>query len=176
MLSCSIQITDCTVREGTKVICDRAFSDKNIVSIQIPGSVIAIGEEAFYHCPGLKSISVPKGINAIGDYAFANCHKLATIHLPESLNVIGDDIFYNCNRLSGIYIPKGFKSIYEALLPDYKSILIEEAESEDLSTEVTEEDLANAWTDEFGVKYSRDRKRLLKASDSIKEYVLKFRK
>ena len=172
LLSCSIQITDCTVREGTKVICDRAFSDKNIVSIQIPGSVIAIGEEAFYHCPGLESISVPKGINAIGDYAFANCHKLATIHLPESLNVIGDDIFYNCNRLSGIYIPKGFKSIYEALLPDYKSILIEEAESEDLSTEVTEEDLANAWTDEFGVKYSRDRKRLLKASDSIKEYVL----
>ena len=86
--------------------------------------------------------------------------------------MIGDDIFYNCNRLSGIYIPKGFKSIYEALLPDYKSILIEEAESEDLSTEVTEEVLANAWTDEFGVKYSRDRKRLLKASDSIKEYVL----
>ena len=172
LLSCSIQITDCTVREGTKVICDRAFSEKNIVSIQIPGSVRAIGEEAFYHCPGLESISVPKGINAIGDYAFANCHKLATIHLPESLNVIGDDIFYNCNRLSGIYIPKGFKSIYEALLPDYKSILIEEAESEDLSTEVTEEDLANAWTDEFGVKYSRDRKRLLKASDSIKEYVL----
>ena len=75
LLSCSIQITDCTVREGTKVICDRAFSDKNIVSIQIPGSVIAIGEEAFYHCPGLESISVPKGINAIGDYAFANCHK-----------------------------------------------------------------------------------------------------
>ena len=30
-----------------------------------------------------------------------------------------------------------------------------------LSTEVTDEDLANAWTDEFGVVYSKDRKRLL---------------
>ena len=45
-------------------------------------------------------------------------------------------------------------------------------EEENFSTEVTDEDLANAWTDEFGVKYSRDRKRLLKASDSIKEYVI----
>lgn len=31
-----------------------------------------------------------------------------------------------------------------------------------LSTEVTEEDLANAWIDEFGVKYSADKKKLLK--------------
>ncbi len=30
-------------------------------------------------------------------------------------------------------------------------------------TEVSEEDLANAWTDERGVKYSADKKRLLSA-------------
>lgn len=40
---------------------------------------------------------------------------------------------------------------------------------ENLSTEVTEEDLANAWTDEYGVKYSSDRKRLLKAPQNIVE-------
>lgn len=34
-------------------------------------------------------------------------------------------------------------------------------EEEILSTEVTEEDLANAWTDEYGVMYSKDKKRLL---------------
>ena len=38
-----------------------------------------------------------------------------------------------------------------------------EPEYENLNTEVTEEDLANAWTDEYGVKYSADGKRLLKA-------------
>lgn len=36
-----------------------------------------------------------------------------------------------------------------------------EPEYENLSTEVTEEDLANAWTDEFGVMYSKDRLKLL---------------
>lgn len=173
LLRCSFQITICTIIEGTKIICDHAFLDRNILSVQIPESVMAIGKEAFCHCHRLESITIPEGVHMIGDYAFANCYKLATIHLPESLNVIGDDIFYNCNRLSGIYIPKGFKSIYEALLPDYKSIIIEEVESEDLSTEVTEEDLANAWTDEFGVKYSADRKRLFLIPNNIIDYKIR---
>ena len=38
------------------------------------------------------------------------------------------------------------------------------------STEVTEEDIANGWTDEYGVVYSADRKRLLKAPGDIEEY------
>ena len=42
------------------------------------------------------------------------------------------------------------------------------------STEVTEEDLENAVEDEFGVKYSKDWKRLLKAPEEIKgEYHIK---
>ena len=43
-----------------------------------------------------------------------------------------------------------------------------EPEFEDLSTDVTDEDLANAWTDEFGVMYSNDGKRVLKASKPLK--------
>lgn len=47
-------------------------------------------------------------------------------------------------------------------------------EEEVWSTEVTEEDLANAVEDEFGVKYSRDWKRLLKASEDLKgKYVIR---
>ena len=37
-------------------------------------------------------------------------------------------------------------------------------EEENLSTEVTEEDLANAWTDKFGVKYSADKCQLIEFS------------
>lgn len=43
-------------------------------------------------------------------------------------------------------------------------------EEENLSTEVTEEDLANAWTDEFGVKYSVDKKKLLRAPENLRIY------
>ena len=46
-------------------------------------------------------------------------------------------------------------------------------EIENLKTEVTEEDLANAWTDEFGAKYSLDRKRLLIAPKGLTNYNIK---
>ena len=50
----------------------------------------------------------------------------------------------------------------------------EEPEYKNLSTEVTDEDLANAWTDEYGVKYSRDGKKLLDWENfSSKEYFVK---
>ena len=42
--------------------------------------------------------------------------------------------------------------------------------TKELNTEVTKEDLANAWTDKYGVKYSADRKRLLKAPCHIRTY------
>ncbi len=51
-----------------------------------------------------------------------------------------------------------------------KPILVEE---EILSTKVTEEDLADAWIDEYGVKYSKDGKRLLKVSNDLKNYTVR---
>ena len=50
-----------------------------------------------------------------------------------------------------------------------------EPEYENLSTEVTEEDLADAWTDEYGVKYSADGKRLLKAVSNVGVYSIRKR-
>ncbi|MDD7706592.1 MAG: leucine-rich repeat protein [Bacteroidales bacterium] len=49
-----------------------------------------------------------------------------------------------------------------------------EPEIEIISTEVTEEDEKDAWTDEFGVKYSKDGKKLLKSTDlGLKSYTIK---
>ena len=49
-----------------------------------------------------------------------------------------------------------------------------EPEIEIISTEVTEEDEKNAWTDEFGVKYSKDGKKLLKCTDdNLTNYTIK---
>ncbi len=47
-----------------------------------------------------------------------------------------------------------------------------EKQEEILSTKVTEEDLAEAWVDGFGAKYSKDRKRLLEVPWDIEEYAI----
>ena len=53
--------------------------------------------------------------------------------------------------------------------PLKQKVIVEEI----LSTKVTKEDLAEAVTDEFGAKYSKDGKRLLKGCDDIEQYKIK---
>ena len=53
---------------------------------------------------------------------------------------------------------------------DGEELSNEVTEGEGLNTEVTEEDLAKAWTDGYGVMYSADRKKLLKTPEFKKEY------
>lgn len=53
---------------------------------------------------------------------------------------------------------------------DGEELSNEVTEEEDLNTEAREEDFANVWTDEYGVKYSKDRKRLLESPKFLKEY------
>lgn len=47
------------------------------------------------------------------------------------------------------------------------------AEKTNLTTNVTDEDLANAWTDEYGVMYSADKKRLLRITDELISYSIR---
>ena len=74
-------------------------------------------------------------------------------------------LFYLCSAQKSL-----FKELYHLFTlpePEKPYFMVE---VENLSTEVTEEDLANAWIDEYGVKYSADRKRLLEAPQNLRNY------
>lgn len=64
------------IREGTKVICDKAFEGSNLASINIPESVTRIGVEAFCACLSLTSIVVRSKVLSIGTGAFWGCGSL----------------------------------------------------------------------------------------------------
>lgn len=46
----------------------------------------------------------------------------------------------------------------------------EQSKTANISNEVSKEELEEAWIDEFGAKYSKDKKKLLKVPSNIKEY------
>ena len=169
-------------------IGDYAFSGcKSIKEIEIPNSVVTIGKWAFERCERLKRVNlsnkiskieqgcfsgcyelvevlVPKGVRSIDDKAFEDCKKLKTVYLPDSVQEIGEELFAGCDSLMSIVVPKGEKGKFEDLLPKDKEIIIESYSEElDYSTEVSKDDLINVWADEYGVIYSSDRTRLLKA-------------
>ena len=142
-------------------------------SVVIPNKVISIGWCAFQFCHGLTSVIIPDCMMSIGDEAFANCSKLAEVYIPNNRITVGESVFRGCTNLKKIKIPEGSLKKFELLLRAYKDKL--DDTSPNYSTKVAEEDMTNAWVDADGVKYSIDRKRLLKAPNSLKgsDYIIK---
>ena len=96
-----------SVKEGTRIICDSAFSFCSSLSeIVIPSSVASIGDSAFSWCDSLSKIVIPSSVTCIGDEAFYDCDSLSEIVIPSSVTCIGDRAFNGCFSLKYISIPK----------------------------------------------------------------------
>ena len=101
-----------SVKEGTRIICDSAFSFCSSLSeIVIPSSVASIGDSAFSWCDSLSKIVIPSSVTSIGDEAFYDCDSLSEIVIPSSVTCIGDKAFYDCDSLSEIVIPSSVTCI-----------------------------------------------------------------
>ena len=75
-----------SVKEGTRIICDSAFSFCiSLSEIVIPSSVTSIGDTAFYGCGSLSEIVIPSSVTSIGDGAFSSCSSLKYISIPKSV-------------------------------------------------------------------------------------------
>ena len=137
----------------------------------------------------------------IDDFALATIAlSLKAISLDSSLfNKFGasDRLLFSANdyldlsksqvltALQGLLVDKDMGTLLSLFLLAYakkslsmcsfRAFVVQKPKEEEVwSTEVTEEDLANAVEDEFGVKYSWDWKRLLKASEDLKgKYVIR---
>ena len=96
-----------SVKEGTRIICDRAFwSCSSLSEIVIPSSVTSIGDSAFSGCYSLSEIVIPSSVTNIGDWAFSGCDSLSEIVIPSSVTSIGEGAFSSCDSLKYISIPK----------------------------------------------------------------------
>jgi hypothetical protein len=81
-------------------------------SINIPASVTAIGDYAFYGCSSLTSVTIPASVTTIGNYAFSNCFdSLTSVNIPAGVTSIGNGAFSFCYSLTGIEIPAGVTTI-----------------------------------------------------------------
>ena len=101
-----------SVKEGTQIICDNAFSGcSSLTSIVISNSVVIIGDSAFRYCNSLSKIVIPNSVTSIGDDVFRNCSSLSNIVIPNSVTSIGDEAFMHCSSLLNIVIPDSVTNI-----------------------------------------------------------------
>lgn len=73
-------------------------------SYTIPGSVKAIGVEAFSGCGALRRITLPGSVTTIGHNAFCECTALTSIVIPDSVTRVGVNPFLKCGELSAIEV------------------------------------------------------------------------
>ena len=98
-----------------------AFEHSNLPVVELPNSVVTIGERAFSLC-STTEIHFGEGIREIGDYLIANNPGATSIYIPameiplagkKSFNPTGDG-HTNLTDLVKIYVP-------ESLLDDYRN-------------------------------------------------------
>lgn len=96
--------TSISIKDGTKSICDNAFSYcSNLINVEFPNSVTYIGEKAFYDCDSLIDVKLSENITYLGHNAFNACENLKSINIPEHLTKTGWSVFENCTNLETVY-------------------------------------------------------------------------
>ena len=106
LLSYSEELVSYKVKEGTEVICDKAFYRCYMLKeIHMPDSIQGIGKEAFYDCLLLSDIRLSNQLLYIGTGCFQNCKNLQFVHLPPTLKILESSVFYGCVLLQQITLP-----------------------------------------------------------------------
>ena len=122
-----------TIKDGTVLIAEDAFSSMSITSVTLPNSLVYINENAFRLCSSLSSVTfgsslleiddnafensvitqlqLPDALTRIGAFAFSGCQKIVSVSFGSGLQTIEDNAFYNCKRLTSVVIPDNVTTI-----------------------------------------------------------------
>jgi hypothetical protein len=94
-------------------IGNNAFEDCNILEdVKFNGNNLGtIDEKAFAGCNALPSIVIPDSVTSIGSSGFSYCTSLTSCTLSNSLTSIEENLFRNCSSLETISIPNSVTSI-----------------------------------------------------------------
>ena len=102
LIKCNRGSSDIKVKEGTRVIANGACAGmENLVSAELPESLICIGSEAFAECHELKNVNIPSKLEKIRSKAFYAC-KIESVDIPETVSFIGFRSFENCVSLKEV--------------------------------------------------------------------------
>jgi hypothetical protein len=105
--------TELTIPNNVTDIYAEAFADSSVTKVVLPEGLKTIGYCAFQDCEDLEEINIPNTVVEIGDGAFYYCSSVKSMVLPEGLEIIGEQAFYRCSGFDKIVIPSTVKSIGE---------------------------------------------------------------
>ncbi len=94
-----------------KTIGSDAFKGTGLKTINIPKSILWLGDGIVADCQLLDSVNLSDNIVKIPDRMFENCMNLKKVELHEKLEEIGERAFYGCSSMNFLIIPDSVKKI-----------------------------------------------------------------
>ena len=76
---------------------------------EVPSSVTAIGEEAFYFCSRLASAVIPDSVTNLGNNAFWRCDGLKRLEVPGA--------WWGTDKVAQAQVPEGCEVVYRGIQP-----------------------------------------------------------
>ena len=77
-----------------------AFSGcTDLTGVELPSSLISIGNRAFEGCSGLNAMVIPDAVDQIGEKAFEGCVGIKNLVIGESVKNVGLDAFSSCSNI-----------------------------------------------------------------------------
>ena len=92
------------VKDGDGRITEK-LTHLDLSQASIVGNVLP--DSAFFGCTQLMQLELPSSVAAIGSYAFASCYYLTHLTLPRSLTTLGTSPFASCVRLTDFSVEEG---------------------------------------------------------------------
>jgi hypothetical protein len=100
-----------------------AFQGKqSLISIELPSSIVSIGNSAFWGCARLTTFNIPASVTSIGNRFCEDCIQLTSITIPPSITTLGYHFLSKCNSLTSVTIPAWISSIGEAAFSECKNL------------------------------------------------------
>ena len=143
-------LADIALNGQPRELSKGCFASTAIQNINVPSSVLSVGdsafvgckqlqnitfaedsklvlieESAFSGCKALESIHIPSGVTSIGDKAFDSCDALksVTFGANSKLLTIGYKVFEDCTLLEQIELPEGLRNIPEGAFYNCSSLV-----------------------------------------------------
>ncbi len=85
-------------------ICDWAFSDSPVVSVEITGPVSTVGGSAFNNCKSLETFRIDGSVTSFGGWAFNWCEALKTFEVTGNVGTLSGHAFNECDALESVLI------------------------------------------------------------------------
>ena len=110
MLAGCESLTTVTMEEGLTDIGAYAFYKSGLTTVEIPTTVVTIGDAVFMYCESIDNVVMPKTVLGMGNYVFAYCTALANFEFEQyesgvKLQTVGTHFFYNCISLTEVKLP-----------------------------------------------------------------------